>query len=92
MKIKTISVEYKRKFNLGDYNSADLACTLWADLEENEDLQQVLQELSCIARDNVKERALPLVGRITNDNFKQMFQGLPIELQQIIERSDVNVN
>lgn len=33
MRIKTISVEYGRKFNLGNYNSADVKATAWADLE-----------------------------------------------------------
>ena len=33
MRIKTISVEYGRKFNLGNYNSADVKATAWADLD-----------------------------------------------------------
>ena len=34
MTIKTVSVGYTRKLNLGDFNSAELACTLWADSDK----------------------------------------------------------
>lgn len=36
MQLKTVSVTYGRKINLGDYNSATVDCTLWADLDEGE--------------------------------------------------------
>ena len=90
MRIKTIAVEYKRKFNLGDFNSAELACHLWADVSEDESEEAALKQLSVIARENVKERALPLLGNLSNENFKQMFQGLPVELQEVAKRSGYN--
>ncbi len=31
--IKTVSVTYGRKANLGDYNSADVECSVWADVK-----------------------------------------------------------
>ena len=39
MQIKTIAVSYSRKFNLGNFNSVDLSCFLWAQIvaEEGED-------------------------------------------------------
>lgn len=37
--IKTIAVNYERKFNLSDFNSVTIGCTLWAQIDpsENED-------------------------------------------------------
>jgi len=35
--VKTVSVNYERKLNLGDYNSATVGCTVWADVKEEED-------------------------------------------------------
>ena len=31
--VKTVSVHYGRKQNLGDFNSANVECTVWADVE-----------------------------------------------------------
>lgn len=33
MKFTTVSVSYSRKFNLGDYESLELGCSLWAQVE-----------------------------------------------------------
>ncbi|MEO9127899.1 MAG: hypothetical protein ABI262_24910 [Microcoleus sp.] len=40
MIIKTIAVSYERKFNLEDFNSVTLSCSLWAQIDpsENEDM------------------------------------------------------
>lgn len=58
MRPKMISVTYGRKFNLGDYNSAEIAVTLWADLDQDgpepEDAEIALRELQAMARDAVK--------------------------------------
>jgi hypothetical protein len=46
MIIKTISVTYGRKVNLGNYNGAEASLTLWADLQERDnavDRVRVLQ-------------------------------------------------
>jgi hypothetical protein len=47
MFVKTIAVSYERKFNLGDFNSATLGCSIWASISEgeNEDMcTQLLQD------------------------------------------------
>jgi len=59
--IKTISVTYGRKFNLGDYNSAHLETTYWADLDVNEDPEGVALNLWDTAKADVKAQALPLI-------------------------------
>lgn len=54
MQMKTISVTYDRKFNLGNYRSLNLAVTLWADLEEGDDAEAAVAELQATARKLVK--------------------------------------
>ena len=54
MRVNTVSVSYGRKFNLGDYNSLSLEVTLWADLEEGDVAQAVINSLQDQARNSVK--------------------------------------
>lgn len=54
MRVKQISVVYERKFNLGDYNSAHIGLTLWADLDEGEDPDAAVRELQQQAREFAK--------------------------------------
>lgn len=63
MIIKTISITYNRKFNLGDYNSAEIGCSLWADLDIEDVVQNAFSELFDLAKTTVKEQALPIVKR-----------------------------
>jgi len=59
--VKTVSVVYERKFNLGDYNSAHIGITAWSDLDENDDLDAATAELWDWAKGQVKAQALPLL-------------------------------
>lgn len=87
MKMKGISGKYYRKLNLGDYNSADIEFGAWGELEEGDDLQEELDSLFEILRDNVKKRALPMVEKYdTVENLKQMYKNLPVEMQEVIKR------
>ena len=61
MIVKTISVTYGRKFNLGNYESAEIAATMWADLDETESEAERTAELYAMVKEAVKEQALPLV-------------------------------
>jgi len=36
MIIKTAAVEYRRKFNLGNYESVEISASLWANIQEDE--------------------------------------------------------
>lgn len=90
--IKTVSVTYGRKFNLGDYNSAYVELSIWADVTEEEDMDATMRQLWTMAKDNVKAQALPLVN---NDKaeIKQIFMGLPVEVQaQLTEPEDNDAN
>lgn len=53
MKIKTVHVEYGRKFNLGDYNSAEISVSTWADLEDGDTVEDAILQLFTLCRENV---------------------------------------
>jgi hypothetical protein len=82
MIVKTVSVHYGRKVNLGDFNSANIECTVWADVEEGEDLHGTMTALWGMAKENVKAQVKPLVkdgnGKGSTD-VKEFFLGLPIQ-------------
>ncbi|MBE9053947.1 hypothetical protein IQ243_26820 [Nostocales cyanobacterium LEGE 11386] len=61
MEVKTISVTYHRKFNLGDYESLELGCSLWAQIDPEEDAEGATQFLYMQAKASVKEAAMPLL-------------------------------
>lgn len=80
-KIKTVSVHFGYKRNMGDYESANVECTLWADLEDGEDLDQTMHGLWEMAKTNVRAN-LPQKNGNGSLNVKEAFLGLPVELQQ----------
>jgi hypothetical protein len=49
MIIKTIAVNYERKFNLQEFNSVTIGCTLWAQIDpsENEDACLLIIQDKC---------------------------------------------
>jgi hypothetical protein len=81
VKLKTVSVTYGRKVNLGDYNSATVDCSLWADLDEGEDEAEAMTVLWEMAKNNVKAQVLPLV-RKTEAQVVNIFMGLPVQVQE----------
>ncbi len=84
MKVTTVSITYKRKFNLGDYKSAELGATLWADLEEGDDVSACTKALWSMAKENVKAQSLPMLEKEkekieqANIYMREYFAGLPV--------------
>lgn len=80
--IKTVSVTYGRKLNLGEYNSANIDCTLWADVSDDEqDLDAVMRGLWEMAKNNVKTQLVPLSAKHAAQ-AKELYMGLPLELRK----------
>jgi len=83
MKLKAISATYGRKVNLGDYNSAHIEMSLWADLEEGDDPASAAEALRQMARNQVMTemvRVKPdLEAKITD-----IFMGLPVSVRKSI--------
>lgn len=66
MRVKTVSISYSRKFNLGQYNSADISVAYWATVEPEEDPLEVTTRLMDAAKDEVKAHAAPLFKKNGN--------------------------
>jgi hypothetical protein len=82
-RIKTVSVQYGRKLNLGDFNSAEINVSIWADLDEDEDVQGALDMLYAQAKDNVKKQAMPLLKtEPISLNYRETFLGTPVDARK----------
>jgi hypothetical protein len=82
MHVKTVSVEYTRKLpGAQPYESNTVGMTLWADLDEGDDLDQVMHDLWATVTINVKAKVMGLDrGRLAD--WQTMYLGLPQRLQE----------
>lgn len=85
MKLKTVSITYGNKVNLGNYSSATIECSLWAELEEDEDEAAAMTALWEMAKNNVKAQAVPLVTKQAA-NVEQIYMGLPLAVRTEMEK------
>ena len=83
MKLKTISVTYERKLNMGDYNSVHSGVSLWADLEEGDDEATATEALRQMARHQVMLE-LSRVEQKLAAKVEGVFAGLPVSVQKQI--------
>ncbi len=81
--IKTVSVHYERKVSTGQFESATVGVTLWADLDADESETAAMSDLWTMAKSNVKAQLLPLKGK-TDAQVEHIFLGLPVALQEVI--------
>ncbi|MCP6758423.1 MAG: hypothetical protein NHB32_06495 [Fischerella sp. CENA71] len=83
MKTTTVSISYSRKFNLGNYESIELGCSLWAQVDGDEDSEAVTQFLYLQAKQAVKEAAMPVIKASEYQQIKvkqqKRFMNEPIE-------------
>ncbi|MBS9396035.1 MAG: hypothetical protein HEQ29_23975 [Dolichospermum sp. LBC05a] len=63
MFVKTIAVSYERKFNLGDFNSATLGCSIWASISEGENEDMCTQLLQDKCREAVRKEYRKLLDK-----------------------------
>jgi hypothetical protein len=89
MKLTAISATYGRKINLGDYNSAHVEMTLWADLEENDDPAASAEALRQMARNNVMQEMARVKPELAA-KVQDLFMGLPVDVQAQIQPVDEN--
>ncbi len=59
--IKTVSLAYGRKVNLGNWSSADLEFRLWADITDEDDLDEGVAMMWEYAVEQVKTQLAPLL-------------------------------
>jgi len=64
MQVTTVSVGYRRKFNLGNFESLDLEVNLYAKVDLDEDPEAVAELLWQQAKASVKAQANPVLKGI----------------------------
>lgn len=84
MQLKTISVTYGRKLNMGDYNSVHSEVSLFADLEEGDDEAAAAEALRAMARNQVMLE-LARVEQKLAAKVEGIFAGLPVDLRKSIK-------
>ena len=65
MRIKNVSVEYGRKFNLGNYESLELNISLFAQVDEDENPEAVAAFLWDRAKSSLHEQAEPILEKVS---------------------------
>lgn len=83
MIIEGISVRYKRKFDLGQYNSLELDEMIHVKLEDGESFEDVQAKVWQMAKASVQAQALPVL-RPRQDQIQQAFDSLPVEIREAI--------
>lgn len=64
MQITTVGIEYKRKFNLGNWESLELSISLYSKVDPDEDAEGVAQLLWEQAKASVKAQAAPVLKSV----------------------------
>lgn len=80
MKVKTISFTYERKWNTGQYESATVGMSAWADLDEADNVTEAMRELETMVKDEVKAQSLPLL-QARKASLEEVFAGLPVAVK-----------
>ena len=62
MKLKTVSVTYGRKINLGNYNNANLEMSVGAELEDGDVQSEVTDYIWELAKASVKAQLTHLIN------------------------------
>ena len=91
--VQKMTIMYKRKINLGDWNSIELSMMPTITLQGDEDVDAVLRETWAACRKNVEHAAAPIVagykvGDIHGITTEELFLGIPIEDVGIVEQED----
>jgi hypothetical protein len=77
MIVKTISATYERKHNLGDFCSANIGVTIWAELDPEDNSTEALAVLFEEAKAMVRAQLLPLVAK-QKAELKEVFAGMQV--------------
>lgn len=87
MRLKTISVTYGRKLNLGDYSSAHSEISLWADLDDDDDEATAAEALRAMARNQVMIELARIEQRLAA-KVEGVFAGLPVDVKKKFSDDD----
>ena len=87
MQLKTISVTYGRKLNLGDFNSVHAEISLWADLDDSDDEAAAADALRAMARNQVMLELARVEQRLAA-RVENVFAGLPVSVRKRVSGDD----
>lgn len=80
MQTNTVGIEYRRKFNIGNFESVEFSISLYAKVDQDEDAEAVTEFLWQQAKNSVKAQAAPVLKSV---NYKCQIQhkvgGLAVE-------------
>jgi len=76
MRLEKVTVNFQRKKNLGNYESADASCMLTAFVDPEDDKDLVMRALWRMAKENVKAALAPYLQNVT---VSELMLGLGIE-------------
>ncbi len=78
--VRSVSVKYGRKVNMGNFESATYEVVVWADIdtEEQPELDLAMHALWAMAKQNIKAQALPVMLNKPNLDMRNYFMGLPV--------------
>ncbi len=85
MIVRSISVKYGRKLDLGNFNSATIEELRTGDLEEGDDPAACAAQLFQAAKADVKQQALPLVAKLLDERL-DIIANLPPEYRDDLLR------
>lgn len=63
MRVKTVAVSYGRKLNLGNYETAEISASVWAEVEEGENESAAIEYLFEACKAEVKNQVPPSYKR-----------------------------
>lgn len=86
MKVKAISVEFQFKANMGDYQSATIGASTWADVEEGEDPEACRAKLFEDVKVSVRD-SLAQIKLWRQKQVNEILSGLPAELQAAVNEN-----
>ncbi len=67
MRLEKVGAEYRRKFNLGNYEAAEIGAVIWASCDEGDDIGEVFDALFEVAKETVKINVPPSYKKHTPD-------------------------
>ncbi len=76
--VKTVSVTVGRKINLGNYESATVGVTVWADIDPEADLNDAMHDLWVMAKENVRVQSAQYIKGVSV-NIEEAMLGLPVK-------------
>lgn len=79
MRIEKIGAEYRRKFNLGNFESAEIGAIIWATTDQDDDVGECYDTLFAVAKETVKINIPPSYKAHTpsyTESFKKFGQAI----------------